>query len=99
VEMAESSMSTGWLKHPPYRSERAPMTTSLFAFSVLIVTGLTASSPAMALANPASVFCVKQGGKLRPEANGRSICLLPNGRAIEEWRYFRAHQKGGKQGR
>ena len=49
-----------------------------------------------ALANPAAVFCVRQGGKLKPMPNGRELCLLPNGRAVEEWAYFRAHHRRAK---
>ena len=51
---------------------------------------------AHALANPAAVFCVEQGGKLKPKPNGRELCILPNGRAVEEWAYFRAHHKRAK---
>jgi hypothetical protein len=47
---------------------------------------------AWALANPASVFCVKSGGKseIRKGPRGEyGICRLPNGRIVEEWTYFR----------
>ncbi|HEY4663726.1 MAG TPA: DUF333 domain-containing protein, partial [Comamonas sp.] len=44
------------------------------------------------LANPASVYCIQQGGKLRmtqtPQGT-HAMCILPNGQAIEEWEYFR----------
>lgn len=47
------------------------------------------------MANPASVFCVKQGGKLeaRQDAQGNEyvMCHLPNGQVVEEWEYFRKH--------
>ena len=45
------------------------------------------------LANPASVFCVEQGGTLDivDEAGGQvGYCNLPDGTRIEEWEYFRS---------
>jgi len=48
--------------------------------------------PASALANPASVFCVKSGGKseIRTGPRGQyGVCRLPNGRVVEEWSYYR----------
>lgn len=44
------------------------------------------------LANPASVYCQSQGGKLeiRTEVNGQTgYCSLPDGRIVEEWELFR----------
>lgn len=46
------------------------------------------------LANPASVFCIQQGGKLRMEKTAQgehAMCILADGRAVEEWAYFRQH--------
>jgi putative hemolysin len=45
-----------------------------------------------ALANPASVFCVQSGGKseLRKGPRGQyGVCRLPDGRVVDEWKYFR----------
>ena len=60
---------------------------------ILLVAGLFASPEmAWALANPASVFCVKSGGKseIRKGPRGQyGVCRLPNGRVVEEWKYFR----------
>lgn len=58
--------------------------------------GSAPSSPAhkVGLANPASVFCIQQGGKLRMEKTQQgehAMCILANGQAIEEWAYFRQH--------
>ncbi|MCD4500253.1 putative hemolysin [Chromobacterium vaccinii] len=51
---------------------------------------------AVGMANPASVYCVKQGGKLLPQkdaAGGEyALCQLPDGRAVEEWTLFRSQQ-------
>ena len=52
-------------------------------------------SPAGGTANPASEFCVKQGGKseIKTDKNGAeyALCRLPDGSAVEEWAYFRSH--------
>ena len=54
-----------------------------------------ASTSAFAIANPASVFCEKMGGRLEivKDASGGSIglCYLPDGRIIEEWTLFRMY--------
>ena len=47
------------------------------------------------MANPASVFCVEQGGTLEPrkdkDGNEYAMCHLPNGTVVEEWALFRQH--------
>ena len=52
-------------------------------------------SPAVGIANPASEFCVKQGGKseIKTDKDGGeyALCRLPDGSAVEEWEYFRSH--------
>ena len=52
-------------------------------------------SPAVGTANPASEFCVKQGGKLEmkkdKDGGEYALCHLPDGSAVEEWEYFRSH--------
>jgi len=56
-----------------------------------------ASKPTpVGLANPASTYCVEQGGKLeiRKEAKGDTgYCHLPDGKVVEEWEFFRARDK------
>lgn len=45
------------------------------------------------IANPASEFCVAQGGSVEvvDEAGGQvGYCNLPDGSRVEEWEYFRA---------
>lgn len=48
----------------------------------------------LGMANPASVYCVEQGGKsvIQEDAQGNQIgyCQLPQG-LVEEWHYFRSH--------
>lgn len=48
------------------------------------------------IANPASVYCVQQGGRVEIVTTRKGqigICVLPNGRRIEEWKLFRASRK------
>ena len=51
--------------------------------------------PAVGIANPASEFCVKQGGKseMKKDKDGGeyALCHLPDGSVVEEWAYFRSH--------
>ena len=51
-------------------------------------------SPAIGMANPASEFCVKQGGKLEmktdKDGGEYALCRLPDGSVVEEWAYFRS---------
>ena len=68
-------------------------------FLLLIVLPLLAGcaggpAPSAGMANPASVHCVEQGGRLeiRREATGgeAGYCHLPDGRVVEEWALLRA---------
>jgi hypothetical protein len=46
------------------------------------------------IANPASEFCVAQGGTVEivDEAGGQvGYCNLPDGSRVEEWEYFNAN--------
>ena len=55
----------------------------------------TTVTPSLGMANPASAFCVEKGGRLeiRNETQGQvGYCHLADGKVIEEWTYFRAHQ-------
>ena len=60
-------------------------------------TGDSQNTPAVGMANPASVFCVEKGGRLeaKKDADGGeyALCHLPDGRVIEEWEYFCANHK------
>ena len=63
--------------------------------ALVAAAGLVAADDAArpALANPASVYCVQQGGRLvirRGPKGETGICVLPDGRRIEEWKFFRA---------
>ncbi|MEN9804087.1 MAG: hypothetical protein RIS41_934 [Actinomycetota bacterium] len=60
-------------------------------------TNLPSSDP-VGIANPASEFCVEQGGTVEiVEEEGGQVgyCNLPDGSRIEEWEYFRANSPAG----
>ncbi|WP_395392565.1 DUF333 domain-containing protein [Novosphingobium sp. BL-8A] len=45
------------------------------------------------MANPASKYCVEQGGRseIRRQPQGETgYCHLPDGRVVEEWLFYRA---------
>ena len=72
------------------------------ALACLIIPGCvsgqkgTALPPAAGMANPASVYCVQQGGKSIPvqtAAGERADCLLPNGKRVDEWKLYRSAHK------
>ena len=50
------------------------------------------------IANPASVFCEEQGGRVEMEqddAGGeRGMCVFPDGTRVDEWEYYR--EQGGE---
>ena len=55
----------------------------------------------IALANPASVYCVEQGGRsviVRDDkGNEHGLSQWPDGRSIEEWAFFRARNQPPEQ--
>ena len=54
-------------------------------------------SPMVGMSNPASEFCIKQSGKseIKKDKDGGeyALCHLPDGTVVEEWEYFRQHNK------
>lgn len=61
--------------------------------------GSTAAPGGSQIANPASEYCIAQGGTLEivDEAAGQvGYCTLPDGTRVEEWEYFRS-QTGNTQ--
>ncbi|MFB9157935.1 putative hemolysin [Chromobacterium violaceum] len=74
-----------------------PLLATLPAFLLAACAQNPAPQPkAVGMANPASVHCVKQGGKLLPRkdaaGNEYALCQLPDGRTVEEWTLFRSQQ-------
>lgn len=64
----------------------------IFALSLLSGCSSSESDQAAAIANPASEYCVKMGGKLeivKDESGEKGMCHLPDGTLIEEWELFR----------
>ena len=75
---------------------------------LMLTTGCAASSASSSLKadqqkrigmpNPASAFCVEQGGRLeiRETPDGDAgYCHMPDGRVVEEWELFRSQHKDG----
>jgi putative hemolysin len=58
-------------------------------------------TPVANMANPASVYCEQNGGKvdLRPDATGAvaGVCVFPDGSECDEWAYFRGECAPGGQ--
>jgi putative hemolysin len=77
-------------------SHRLPAA-AVLAVLLLVACGDDDDSPtdttAPAIANPASEYCVAQGGTVEivDEAGGQvGYCNLPDGSRVDEWEYFRA---------
>lgn len=52
--------------------------------------------PAVGMANPASVYCTKNGGKsiiVKGKGGEYGVCQLKDGTAVEEWEYYRENNK------
>ncbi|CAH5095035.1 hypothetical protein AI2912V1_1979 [Klebsiella pneumoniae] len=71
------------------------MKKAILTMSVMLAAGCSAQQeqrPALGMANPASVYCVKQGGKLdivKTDKGEVGYCTLPSGERIEEWTLYR----------
>ena len=69
----------------------------------LAVVGCAPQTPPeqnLGMANPASVHCVKVGGRLeirKGTAGDVGYCHLPDGRVVEEWELFRASRGSTKE--
>ena len=52
-----------------------------------------AAAPAVAIANPAAVFCIEQGGThdIRKDEDGAAygMCILADGTEVDAWEYYR----------
>ncbi|ARJ43080.1 hemolysin [Pantoea alhagi] len=74
------------------------MKKSIMLLTALAVTGCSHQSapqkgqPPIGMPNPASAYCIKQGGTLervQTVEGEKSYCRLPGGERIEEWTLFR----------
>lgn len=82
------------------------MKKTIYILLAVTATGLTACSNIanktepnpmkINMANPASQYCVNQGGelKIKTDAEGgqSGYCYLPNGQVVEEWEFMRSNQ-------
>ena len=68
--------------------------------SLIVVMTLAIPSMAMALANPASVYCESRGGKVEIETSKdgaqTGICVFSDGTRVNEWAYFRSTHRTTK---
>lgn len=71
------------------------MKKAMLAASVILIAGCSAQSEqkqSVGMANPASVYCIEQGGKLTIDRDAKGdvgYCVLPSGERIEEWALYR----------
>ncbi|HCT8855336.1 DUF333 domain-containing protein [Enterobacter hormaechei] len=71
------------------------MKKAILTFSVMLAAGCSTQQdqrPVVGMANPASVYCVTQGGKLdivKTDKGEVGYCTLPSGERIEEWALYR----------
>lgn len=82
-----------------------PFKTAMISSLLLVLFGCAANSPAPVatpaephaarLANPASLNCIQQNGKLEivhaPDGGEQGICVLPDGKRCDEWEMFRGN--------
>ena len=63
----------------------------------IICTPDNAQGTSAGLANPASTYCVEQGGAStivgNPDGSQSGNCILPNGNICDEWEYYRGSCK------
>ncbi len=76
----------------------------LFTFWIILPIALSACNtqtptPSTGMANPASVYCEQNGGKLdirtEPDGSQGGVCVFPDGSECDEWAYFRGECKPG----
>jgi uncharacterized protein len=63
-------------------------------FAAAFLCAAAAPQRAAAIPNPASVYCGSIGGRTElvtgPGGGVRGLCVLPDGRRVDEWALFRA---------
>ena len=82
--------------------KRMPYSRLLSAAGFLLTCGACATdeapeAPAAGVANPASVYCIEQGGRVEirklPDGGEVGYCVFPDGTECEEWAFFRGECK------
>lgn len=70
---------------------------TIFSCQAAINNNTTKTTETIGMPNPASAYCVKQGGKsvIKKNSNGNSygICKFKDGKEADEWEYFRENNK------
>lgn len=76
-----------------------PIHNSAMIRTIALAALLLATAQASAMPNPAAVYCIGQGGRLETVRNDKgedAFCILPDGRRIEIWEFFRANHPQNK---
>jgi len=72
---------------------------STFLIIMIFAAGCSSRPRKIGMPNPASVFCLENGGKLeiRTDENGGQVgyCIFEDGSECEEWAFFRGECKPG----
>lgn len=67
---------------------------------LLALAACASTDASVGTANPASVYCVEQGGESATQkadsGDEYGVCKLPDGTAVEEWEYFRKNNPAQK---
>lgn len=78
----------------------APLFVTTFLFIACSFGGNKTSEQVAGIANPASVYCIDQGGTLElrtdPDGGVYGVCIFSDGSECEEWAYFRNECQPGQ---
>jgi putative hemolysin len=77
---------------PPSPAPRLALVYGLLLLTACEPPQESSKAPLTSIANPASVHCIERGGRLEivDEQGGQiGFCVLPDGRRVEEWAYYR----------
>ncbi|CCN69223.1 DUF333 domain-containing protein [Vibrio nigripulchritudo] len=69
----------------------------MFLSSCADASSKTSEYTKLSMANPASMYCIEQGGKIRFKDSKQGqvgICVMKDGTEIEEWEFFRQQGSG-----
>ena len=70
---------------------------TIFSCQAVNTENTNASEKNIGMPNPASVYCVKQGGEsiIKKDSAGNSygVCKFKDGKEVDEWQYFRENNQ------
>lgn len=81
---------------PPSPALRLGLVYGLLLLAACEPTREPSKAPLTGIANPASVHCVERDGQLEildMQGGQTGFCVLPDGRRIEEWAFYREEQE------